>query len=154
MKLQTVPEFFEERFNNKFVSILATIIMIIGLFGYGIIDFIGAGLLLSEVTGISFSLMIIMFTLAIMVFTVLGGMYGVIVTDTVMFFTMLAVSILIAPLLIGQAGFDAMKNLSETIPGYWTLGGTENRSITWSISQFLVWILFFSVIPAHISRLF
>jgi len=154
MKLLTVPEFFEKRFNSKPVSVVATVIMIIGLFGYGIIDFIGAGLILSEITGINFSLMIIMFTLAIMVFTVLGGMYGVIVTDTLMFFTMLAVSVIIAPLLIGQAGFDAMKNLADTIPGYSTMGGTEGRSITWSISQFLVWILFFSVIPAHISRLF
>src|SRR5690625_2896875 len=136
MKLLTVPEFFEKRFNSKPVSVVATVIMIIGLFGYGIIDFIGAGLILSEITGINFSLMIIMFTLAIMVFTVLGGMYGVIVTDTLMFFTMLAVSVIIAPLLIGQAGFDAMKNLADTIPGYWTMGGTEGRSITWSISQF------------------
>lgn len=154
MRIMTVPEFFEKRFNSKPVSVVATIIMIIGLFGYGIVDFIAAGSILSEITGISFSSMVILFTLAIMVFTVFGGMYGVIVTDTLMFFTVLAVSVIVAPLLIGQAGFDAMKNLGETLPGYWTLGGTENRSISWSISQFLVWLLFFSVIPAHISRLF
>ena len=154
MGLETVPAFFENRFKSKAVSTIATIIMIIGLFGYGILDFIGAGLLLSEVTGISFTTMIILFTLAIMTFTVLGGMYGVIVTDTVMFITMLAVSIIIAPLLIGQAGFDAMRNLADTIPGYWTLGGTEERPLMWSISQFLVWILFFAVMPAHISRIF
>lgn len=154
MHIMTVPEFFEKRFKSKPVSIVATLIMIIGLFGYGIVDFIAAGTILSEITGISFSSMVILFTIAIMAFTVFGGMYGVIVTDTIMFFTVLAVSVIIAPLLIGQAGFEAMKNLGETLPGYWTLGGTEDRSLAWSFSQFLVWLLFFSVIPAHISRLF
>lgn len=154
MKIQTVPEFFEKRFNSAPVSIVATIIMIIGLLGYGVVDFIGAGLILSELTGISFSTMIILFTVTIMVFTVLGGMFGVIVSDTVMLITMLAVSVLIIPIIIGIAGFEPIKNLSETFPGYLTLGGIENRPISFSISQFLLWILFFSVMPAHISRLF
>src|SRR5699024_5484992 len=103
---------------------------------------------------ISFSLMIIIFTLTIMVFTVLGGMFGVIVTDTVMLITMLAVSVIIIPLLIGEAGFEPIKNLTETYPNFWTLGGMEERPISFGISQFLVWILFFSVMPAHISRIF
>lgn len=154
MKIQTVPEFFEKRFKSAPVSIIVTIIMIVGLLGYGIVDFIGAGLILSEITGISFSLMIIIFTLTIMVFTVLGGMFGVIVTDTVMLITMLAVSVIIIPLLIGEAGFEPIKNLTETYPNFWTLGGMEERPISFGISQFLVWILFFSVMPAHISRIF
>src|SRR5699024_89641 len=154
MKIETVPKFFEIRFKSAPVSIIATIIMIIGLIGYGIVDFIGAGLVLSEITGIDFSMMIIIFTLAIMIFTVLGGMFGVIVSDTVMFITMLAVSVIIIPLIIAQAGFEPMKNLSETIPNYWTLGGIENRPFSFSVSQFLLWILFFAVMPAHISRIF
>src|SRR5699024_1656082 len=136
------------------VSIIVTIIMIVGLLGYGIVDFIGAGIILSEITGIDFSMMIIIFTVTIMIFTVLGGMFGVIVTDTVMLITMLAVSVVIIPIIIGIAGFEPIKNLSESFSNYWTLGGMEERPISFSISQFLVWILFFSVMPAHISRLF
>ncbi|PSL42942.1 sodium/pantothenate symporter [Salsuginibacillus halophilus] len=151
---KTMPDFFEKRFNNKTVSIIALIIMIIGLLGYGVIQLIGAGLVLSEVTGISFSMMIILFTLALLVFCALGGMYGVVVTDTIMLFTMMAISVVIAPLIIGQAGFAEMKALSETIPFYWTIGGAEERPLGWSISQFLVWILFFSCTPALVSRVF
>lgn len=150
----TMPDFFEMRFKNKKVSIIALVIMIVGLLGYGVIQLIGAGLVLSQVTGISFPLMIVLFTLALLVFCALGGMYGVVVTDTIMLFTMLAISCLIAPLLIGQAGFDNMKALSETIPFYWTIGGAEQRPLGWSISQFLVWILFFSCTPALVSRVF
>lgn len=83
-----------------------------------------------------------------------GGMFSVVVTDAIMLFTMLTITVIIAPMLIGQAGFDQIKSLGETIPGYWTIAGTEDRPIGWSISQFLVWILFFTCMPALVSRVF
>ncbi|WP_020008229.1 sodium:solute symporter family protein [Salinicoccus albus] len=150
----TMPDFFDKRYNNKWVSIVAILIMIVGLIGYGVIQFIGAGIVLSEVTGIDYRWIVILFTLAMLAFTAIGGMYGIVVTDTLMFFTMLTISVVIAPLLIGQAGFEQMKGLAESLPGYWSIGGTEDRHIGWSISQFLVWILFFACIPALVSRVF
>ncbi|MDX6152555.1 sodium:solute symporter family protein [Marinococcus sp. PL1-022] len=154
LKCKTMPDFFDKRFNSKWVSVIAIIIMIVGLIGYGVIQFIGAGLVLSEITGINFQVLIMLFTVALIAFTAFGGMYGVVVTDTLMFFTMLAISVIIAPLIIGQAGFEQMRGLAETLPNYWTIGGTEERSIGWSISQFLVWILFFTCMPALVSRVF
>lgn len=150
----TMPDYFESRFNNKWVSTIAIIIMIIGLVGYGVVQFIGAGLILSEILSIPFPVVILLFTFALLIFSAFGGMFGVVVTDTLMFFTMLAIAVIIAPMIIGQAGFENMKNLSETMPGYWTISGTEGRSIGWSISQFLVWILFFTCMPAMVSRVF
>ncbi|MCD2137856.1 sodium:solute symporter family protein [Salinicoccus halitifaciens] len=150
----TMPDFFDKRFKSKWVSVIAIIIMIVGLIGYGVIQFIGAGIVLSEVTGIDYRWIVILFTLAMLAFTAIGGMYGIVVTDTLMFFTMLTISIVIVPLLIGQAGFDQMRGLADTLPGYWSIAGTEDRHIGWSISQFLVWILFFACIPALVSRVF
>ncbi|GGK35407.1 osmoregulated proline transporter OpuE [Caldalkalibacillus thermarum] len=151
---RTMPDFFEQRFKNKAVSTIAVIIMIIGLLGYGVIQLIGAGLVLAEITNISFPMLIVLFTIALLIFCALGGMYGVVVTDTLMFFNMLAISVIIAPMIIGQSGFAQMKALADTIPFYWTLGGAEQRPLGWSISQFLVWILFFTCIPALVSRVF
>src|SRR5699024_2949393 len=151
---KTMPDFFDKRFKNSVVSVIATIIMIVGLIGYGVIQFIGAGIVLSEIINIDFTTLIVLFAIALIVFTAFGGMYGVVVTDTLMFFTMLAISVVIAPMIIGQAAFEQMKNLAETFPGYWTIAGTEDRPIGWSISQFLVWILFFTCIPALVSRVF
>jgi sodium/pantothenate symporter len=151
---RTMPDFFKARFENTAVTVVATLIMIVGLLGYGVIQLIGAGLVLSEITGIAFPLMIVVFTLALLVFAALGGMYGVVVTDTLMFFTMLAVAIVIAPLIIAQAGFAEMRALSETLPGYWTLAGTEGMTLGFTFSQFLVWIIFFTCMPALVSRVF
>lgn len=154
MGCRTMMDFFDYRFNNKWVSVVALILMVIGLLGYGIIQLIGAGIVLAEIIDIPFPVIIIAFTLALLVFCSLSGMYGVVYTDTMMFFTMLAIAFIIAPMLMGDAGFEAMKNLSETLPGFWTVGGAQDRPLGWSISQFLVWILFFACTPALVSRVF
>ncbi|WP_242155686.1 sodium:solute symporter family protein [Aestuariivivens sediminis] len=151
---KTMPDFFRERFRNKTVTSLATIIMIIGLLGYGVIQLIGAGLLIEELTGINFALIIIIFVIALLAFSLYGGMYGVVVTDTIMFFIMIAVSAIVAPWLIHKAGFTEMKSLSNTLEGYWTLAGTQNRPLSFTFSQFLVWIVFFTCTPALVSRVF
>lgn len=151
---RTMPDFFRDRFDSTAVTVVATLIMIVGLLGYGVIQLIGAGLVLSEITGISFPLMIVVFTLALLVFSALGGMYGVVVTDTLMFFTMLTVAVVIAPVIMAQVGFEEMKSLSETAPGFWTIAGVDNRPLAFTFSQFLVWIIFFTCTPALVSRVF
>ncbi len=151
---RTMPDFFRDRFDNNVVTTVASLIMIVGLLGYGVIQLIGAGLVLSEITGISFPVVIVVFVLALLVFSALGGMYGVVVTDTLMFFTMLGVAVVIAPTLIAQAGFAEMKALSDTAPGYWTIAGTEDRSLSFTFSQFLVWVIFMTCTPHLVSRVF
>ena len=151
---RTMPDFFRDRFDNKVVTTVASLIMIVGLLGYGVIQLIGAGLVLSEITGIAFPLMILVFVLALLVFSALGGMYGVVVTDTLMFFTMLGVAMVIAPTLITKVGFAEMKALSESVPGYWTIAGTEARSLGFTFSQFLVWVIFMTCTPHLVSRVF
>ena len=151
---RTLPDFFRNRFRSRAVTTVATLIMIVGLLGYGAIQLIGAGLVLGEVTGIPYPLIIVLFVIALMVFSALGGMYGVVVTDTLMFFTMLAVAVVIAPWLISAAGFDAMKSLGDALPGYWTVAGTNSRPLTFTISQFLIWAVFMTCTPAMVSRVF
>ena len=154
MECRTMMDFFDRRFNNKWVSVVALILMVIGLLGYGIIQLIGAGLVLAEIIDVPFPAIIIAFTFALMIFCSLSGMYGVVYTDTMMFFTMLAIAFVISPMLIGQAGMENLRGLSDTLPGYWTLAGADDRALSWSISQFLVWILFFACTPALVSRVF
>lgn len=151
---RTMPDFFRDRFQSKAVTVTATIIMIVGLLGYGVIQLIGAGLILSEMMGISFEYVILIFVAALLVFSALGGMYGVVVTDTLMFFSMLAVSLIVAPYLIAQVGFADMKTLSDKLPGYWTIAGANSRPVSFSVSQFFVWVIFFTCTPALVSRVF
>ena len=154
MECRTMMDFFDRRFKNKWVSVVALLLMVIGLLGYGIIQLIGAGLVLAEIIDVPFPVIIVAFTAALMVFCSLSGMYGVVYTDTMMFFTLLAIAFVISPMLIDQAGLENLRGLGERLPGYWTLAGADDRSLGWSISQFLVWILFFACTPALVSRVF
>ncbi len=121
---------------------------------YGVIQLIGAGLLIEELTGLDFSLIIIIFVLALLAFSLYGGMYGVVVTDTIMFFIMIAVSAVVAPWIISEAGFAEIRGISDRLPGYFTLSGAKNRSLSFTFSQFLVWIIFFTCTPSIVSRVF
>lgn len=150
----TMPDFFRDRFQNKAVTITATIIMIVGLLGYGVIQLVGAGLILGDITGIPFQYIIVAFVAALLIFSALGGMYSVVFTDTLMFLSMLAVSLIIAPMLISQSGFDDMRAISEKLPGFWTISGAAQRPFSFSISQFIVWVIFFTCTPALVSRVF
>lgn len=151
---RTLPDFFKRRFESPLVTVTATIIMIVGLLGYGVIQLIGAGLVVGELTDIPFPVVIVLFVLSLLVFSALGGMYGVVVTDTLMFFSMLGVAVIVAPWIIGDVGFESIRNLADSEPGYWTLAGTEGRPLSFTISQFLVWVIFLSCTPALVSRVF
>ena len=151
---RTLPDFFERRFQSRLVTTTATIIMIVGLLGYGVIQLIGAGLVVGELTNLPFPVIIALFVLALLVFSALGGMYGVVVTDTLMFFSMLAVAVFVAPWIIGEVGFESIRNLSDSAPGYWSLAGTKARPLSFTISQFLVWVIFLTCTPALVSRVF
>lgn len=87
-----------------------------------------------------------------MIFCSPPGMYGVVCTDALMFFTLLAIPFVISPLLIGPAGFDHIRATGERLPDYRTWVGADDREPGWSISQFMVWILFFVFTPAWVSR--
>ncbi len=154
LECRTLPDFFHRRFGSPVVTALATVIMIIGLLGYGVIQLIGAGLIIGEITNIPFPVIIVVSVLALLVFSALGGMYGVVVTDTLMFFSMLAVAVVVAPWIVSIVGLESIKGLSDTVEGYWTLAGTQDRPMSFTISQFLVWVIFISCTPALVSRVF
>ncbi len=154
LECRTLPDFFQRRFNSPLVTVTATLIMIVGLLGYGVIQLIGAGLVLGELMDIPFPTIVVLFVIALLVFSALGGMYGVVVTDTLMFFSMLAVAVIVAPWIIGDVGFENIRNLAESAPGYWTLAGTNDRPLSFTISQFVVWVIFLSCTPSLVSRVF
>lgn len=157
LKCRTMPDFFARRFNNSYVTAVATIVMVLGLIGYGIIQLIGAAHILAEVTGYDFNLVIIAFGVAMMAFMTLSGMWGVVVTDTIMLIFMLIVGFILSPWLASMAGGPehvVTSTIERLGSDYWTMGGLEQRPLGWSIAQFLVWVLFFACTPALVTRVF
>jgi sodium/pantothenate symporter len=152
----TMPDYIRRRFGGT-VSTVATIILIIGLLGYGLVQLMGAGVLLSAVTGSSYTTMIVVFAIALIFFCATAGMYSVVVTDTLMMITILIGCLVIAPaVMINTGGFDGItKGLMNINPLFWSSGGaTLKMPVGWSIGQWVLWAVFFPAAPWICMRAF
>ena len=153
----TMPDFIGDRYQSEAVRTVATLIMIVGLIGYGVIQLIGAGYLLADFIGIPYQQIVILFSIALLVFTVAGGMYSVVVTDTLMGIAMIITGAVVAPAAISAAGgIEALTTtLPQQNPGVWYAGGANmNMSVGWLASQWILWLFFIMVAPWVVSRAF
>jgi sodium/pantothenate symporter len=154
----TMPDYIGDRYQSEAVRAVATVIMIIGLLGYGVIQLMGAGFLLSDVLGVvEYRDIVLLFGGALLIFTVAGGMYSVVVTDTLMGVTMVITGIVLAPVAINAAGgIEALVTLlPEQNPGVWTAGGANlNMPTGWLVGQWVLWFVFIMVAPWIVSRAF
>jgi sodium/pantothenate symporter len=152
----TMPDFIQSRYGST-ARVIATIIMIIGLMGYGLVQFMGAGVLLSSILGISYESVVIFFAIALILFCAAAGMWSVMVTDTIMLITILLGCFVIAPLVFIKAGgFDGITyGLMEKSELFWSAGGALYKMPTgWTIGQLVLWALFFPVAPWLAMRAF
>lgn len=152
----TMPDFIQRRYGTS-VSIVATIILIVGLLGYGLVQLMGAGVLLSAVTGTSYTTMIIAFSISLIFFCATAGMWSVVVTDTLMMITILVGCFVVAPLVVGKAGgFEAITTgLMQKSPLFWSSGGPVLKApIGWSLGQLILWAVFFPAAPWIAMRAF
>lgn len=154
----TMPDYIGDRYDSELVRAVATIIMIVGLIGYGVIQLIGAGYLLADVLGVvDYQQIVLLFGGALLVFTVAGGMYSVVVTDTLMGVTMVITGLVLAPVAIQTAGgIEALvSTLPAENPGVWTAAGANmNMPLGWIVGQWVLWFVFIMVAPWIVSRAF
>jgi Na+/proline symporter len=81
----TVAAFFGERFNSPRVQVIAGVTIILALGGYLLAVTQGAGILLSQLTNLTYVQGLIIAWLSYTTFTMYSGSRGVILTDTMMF---------------------------------------------------------------------
>ncbi|TYL37336.1 hypothetical protein CV102_17070 [Natronococcus pandeyae] len=153
----TMPDYIGDRYQSEFIRLVATLIMMVGLIGFGVIQLIGAGYLLADVVGVDYATIVILFAAALLIFTVAGGMYSVVVTDTLMGVTMMITGLVLAPIAIQTAGgLDALVTaLPQENPGAWTAGGANmEMPFGWLLGQWVLWFFFMMVAPWIVTRSF
>lgn len=152
----TMPDYIQRRYGKK-IGTVATIILIVGLLGYGLVQLMGAGVLLSAVTGTSYTTMIIAFSISLVFFCAAAGMWSVVVTDTLMMITILVGCLVVAPIVLLKAGgFEGVTaGLMQKNPLFWSSGGAVFKMpVGWSIGQIVLWAVFFPAAPWIAMRAF
>jgi sodium/pantothenate symporter len=161
----TLPEYFGERFKSRGVRLAAAITLIIGITAYLVAVTQGAGLLLSEITGMNYTFSLILITFIFTVITFSAGAKGVLITDTMMFLVFTVATFLSIPYILKSTGGlpDAIINASKLIEkpdimswhgitGDGAYMGTPTDVLLWCVIIGIVWGLVIAVSPWQTSR--
>ncbi|KAB7707367.1 sodium:solute symporter family protein [Bacillus aerolatus] len=164
-KALTLPEYFGERFNSQKVRIVAALTLVIGITAYLVAVTQGAGLLFSEITGINYTLSLVLITAIYTIITFSSGAKGVLVTDTIMFLVFTIATFLSIPYILNAAGglpealvktanLEAKPNMLSWhgITGEGAYMGSSTDILLYVIIIGIVWGFVIAVSPWQTSR--
>ena len=100
----TVPDFFRSRFNSRRIQVFAGVSIVAGLSAYLLAVTWGMALIITEVTGSSEGIAILMVWASYTLFTLYSGSRGVILTDTVMFLLFSSIIVATSFFIVQAAG--------------------------------------------------
>jgi SSS family solute:Na+ symporter len=136
----TLPEMFEKRFGPKIRWMAGLVIIISGLLNMGIYLRMGGEFLIS-VAGIApqghtLEIMMSVLLIGVAVYTILGGMLSVLVTDFLQFVVMSAGLIVVTILIVAQVGWGNLLNTVQTHYGAGGFNPFVNPDMGWSFIIF------------------
>lgn len=103
-KFISLPDFFHKAYHNKALTIGITVVALIAPITWACGQFKVAATMLEGLLGIPLNTGIIIFGLAIIAYTTIGGFSAVAYTDTIQAFIMFAIWLVVMPMTIIKAG--------------------------------------------------
>ena len=159
----TIPEFFGKRFNSKAIRKLAAITAIVMMSVYLLSVIQGIGTLMTAVTGVNYTVCVIIALVVFTIVTIISGSRGVLITDTLMA-SIFTVALLVGIVFIAdRAGglYPAISSLvnNATTADILSWGGragalydTGTENVVWGLIYGVVWMSVCAVGPWQSSR--
>lgn len=153
-KAWTLFDYLGDRFDSLLLRGIGVVILFFGLFPYLISQIMGAGTVLSTLTGFPYRSMIILTVIVFFLITIIGGAWSVTVTDTIMLLIMFASTFLIFPFAISWfGGWDAITfKAFAAHPERFTWTGSVMKP-GWVISTIFIWMFGMFFAPHQSTRL-
>ena len=161
--VMTIPEFFGHRFDSRGMRKLAAITAITMMAVYLLSVMQGIGTLMNAVTGIDYSICIILALAVFTIITVIAGSTGVLITDTLMATLFTAALVVSAIVIAGKMGgwYTAIESIAGNAntaeylswggkPGVLYNSGIEN--VIWGLNYGVVWMSVCAIGPWQSSR--
>ncbi len=136
--VMTIPELFEKRFGPKIRWAAGVVIVLGGLLNMGVFLRTG-GEFLVQVTGMNLKYLEVTMTvllLMVAVYTILGGMLSVLVTDFLQFVVMSVGLIVVTVLIVGKVGWGTILQAVETHHGAGGFNPFVNPALGWEFVLF------------------
>lgn len=157
MRLYTIPDFFSSRYpDSAAVRNVATGIVLISMVLYLVTVMVGTSIAMQELLGWSSTASTIVVLGVAAAFTFIGGMRGVVITDTIMFVVFFVASLALAPFILAKAGGwpGAFERASAEIPQFDVWSGTMSSFVGGSflLETFILAFVLWVASPQLISR--
>ena len=111
--VKTVPEYFRRRY-SKSAGLITAIIMLLPLVGLTAGQLIASSVILSTMLGISYKTAVIMASVVVIGYSVMGGLWSVTLTDFIQVFCIVLGMIVAVPFALGAAG--GWDNVVANVP--------------------------------------
>ena len=111
--VKTIPEYFRKRYGEA-PSLISAIIMILPLIGLTAIQFTASAVILSTMTGFSYTMSVFIVVVVVTGYSVMGGLWSVTLTDFVQMFLIVFGMALVIPFALNSGG--GWENISSVIP--------------------------------------
>ncbi|MEE1086280.1 MAG: sodium:solute symporter family protein [Schaedlerella sp.] len=148
--VKTVPEYFRRRY-GKSSGLVTAIIMLLPLVGLTAGQFIASAVILSTMLGINYQVAVIIVAVVVTVYSIMGGLWSVTLTDFIQVFLIVIGMIIAIPFAMNYAGgWDA---IAANIPAG-TLDMFTGYSLFDIISLIVMYVATFSVGQEAVSRFY
>jgi len=114
LRIRTIPEFLEKRYSKGVRTFVAFLWILRLTFWLGVVLYT-AVIAAQTISGLnSFTAWVLIFSVVVILYTILGGMWSVAFTDVIQFVLMLGSALILLPLVMSAVGW--WPGLSEKLP--------------------------------------
>ena len=146
--VKTVPEYFRRRY-GKSAGLITAIIMLLPLIGLTAGQFIASSVILSTMLGISYKTAVIIVAVVVTVYSIMGGLWSVTLTDFVQVFLIIIGMIIAVPFAMNLAG--GWGNVVANVPAE-TFDMFKGYSPMAVVSLTIMYVATFTVGQEAVSR--
>jgi SSS family solute:Na+ symporter len=140
-EVKTIPEYFRRRYGQN-SGLLSAILMIIPLLIFVVIQFVAAGKILSILLGIDYKITVTIIAFVVISYTVLGGMWGVAISDFIQSIFIIVGLILVAIYTLRLC--NSFPNVVKHVP-YESLNLFKGLDVPKIISLVIMYVATFTV---------
>ena len=146
--VKTVPEYFRRRY-GKSAGLITAIIMLLPLIGLTAGQFIASSVILSTMLGISYKTAVIIVAVVVTIYSIMGGLWSVTLTDFIQVFLIIIGMIIAVPFAMNLAG--GWSNVVANVPAE-TFDMFKGYSPMAVISLTIMYVATFTVGQEAVSR--
>lgn len=148
--VKTVPEYFRRRY-GKGSGLITAIIMFLPLVGLTAGQFIASAVILSTMLGINYQVAVIIVAVVVTVYSIMGGLWSVTLTDFIQVFLIVIGMIIAVPFALKYAG--GWSAVAANVPEG-TMSMLQGYDVFGIISLVIMYVTTFSVGQEAVSRFY